>query len=282
MTSILKFLVRCLMRLLWRVEVTGLEHYREAGERVLIIANHTSYLDGVLLWAWLPETPTFAINTEIATRPVFRPFLRFVDLFSMDPTSPLSVKSMIRFLRGQRKAVIFPEGRLTVTGIPMKVYEGPGLVADRADATVLPVAFDGTQHTPFSRLDPRVPRRWFPQIRVMVLPPQRIELDPALHGHARRKAAGREMQRLLLTLFYTTFDYRRPVFAALVDAAARHGSRRPMLEDVNREPLTYRQIFTRVMVLAPLLAKATDRGERVGVLLPASSANALVFLALQL
>jgi acyl-[acyl-carrier-protein]-phospholipid O-acyltransferase/long-chain-fatty-acid--[acyl-carrier-protein] ligase len=115
-----------------------------------------------------------------------------------------------------------------------------------------------------------------------VLPPLRIELDPALHGHARRKAAGREMQRLLLRLFYSTYDFRRPIVSALAEAARRYGTRRPVLEDINREPLTWRRIFTRAMVLAPLLAKNTRRGEHVGVLLPNSNANVLVFLALQL
>ena len=99
MIKIAKFLLRCLLRLLYRVDVKGMEHYHEAGNRVLIVANHTSLLDGLLLYAWLPETPTFAINTEIAQKKTFKFFLMFVDLFIMDPTSPLSVKSMIRFIR---------------------------------------------------------------------------------------------------------------------------------------------------------------------------------------
>ena len=76
MTRLMKFFVRQLLRLLYRVEVSGMENYQKAGDRVLIIANHTSLLDGVLLYAWLPETPTFAINTNIAARKSFKPFLR--------------------------------------------------------------------------------------------------------------------------------------------------------------------------------------------------------------
>ena len=69
MINLVKFCLRGLLRLLYRVEVSGLENYHKAGPRVLIIANHTSLLDGLLLYAWLPETPTFAINDEIAARP---------------------------------------------------------------------------------------------------------------------------------------------------------------------------------------------------------------------
>ena len=47
-----------------------------------------------------------------------------------------------KFIKEDRKAVIFPEGRITVTGSLMKVYEGPALVADKADAMILPIAMN--------------------------------------------------------------------------------------------------------------------------------------------
>ena len=49
--------------------------------------------------------------------------------------------------------MIFPEGRLNVTGgALMKVYDGPALIADKGDAMVLPVRIDGVEYTPLSRL----------------------------------------------------------------------------------------------------------------------------------
>jgi acyl-[acyl-carrier-protein]-phospholipid O-acyltransferase/long-chain-fatty-acid--[acyl-carrier-protein] ligase len=280
MIGIAKLLLRCLLRLLYRVEVRGMEHYAMAGPRVLIIANHSSLLDGVLLYAWLPETPTFAINTQIASRRLFRPFLGFVDLFSMDPTSPLSVKSMIRFIQQDRKAVVFPEGRITVTGIPMKVYEGPGLVADKAEASILPIAIGGAQRSPFSYMKGRMRISWFPKITMNVLPPRNLRLPSTLHGHLRRKAAGREMQKLLLDMYYCTWDFRRALFPALLDAAAQHGWQFPVLEDVNRQPLTYRQLVTRAMVLAEVIADHGSRRDRAGVMLPNVLATPVLFLAL--
>ena len=79
MVRFLKFFLRCLLRLLYRVEVTGMEHYGQAGNRVLIVANHTSLLDGIMLYAWFPDDLRFAINTQVATRPRFKPFLYFAD-----------------------------------------------------------------------------------------------------------------------------------------------------------------------------------------------------------
>ncbi|MGH8247592.1 MAG: AMP-binding protein, partial [Gammaproteobacteria bacterium] len=280
MTKAIKFVLRLLLRLLYRVEVSGMTHYRESGRRVLIIANHSSLLDGILLYAWLPETPTFAINTQIASRPLFKPFLRFVDLFMMDPTNPLSVKSLIRFIREDRKAVVFPEGRLTVTGIPMKVYEGPGMVADKAAATILPIAIDGAQFSPFSYMHGRGRIVWFPKISLTVLPPERLNIDRAVQGHARRKAAGQAMHRLMLRIFYATYDYRSSVFAAVVRAARQHGMGRIILEDINREPIRYRQLIMRVLILAHALRGHGAAGDRVGLLLPNAAVTPIVFLAL--
>lgn len=281
MISIIKLLLRSVLRVLYGVRVTGLEHYRDAGNRVLIVANHTSLLDGVLLYAWLPETPTFAINTEIASRRGFRFFLKFVDLFTMDPTSPLSVKSMIRFIERDRKAVIFPEGRITVTGILMKIYEGPGLVADKTGAAVLPVSIEGAQRSPFSYMHGVCPVSRFPRIRMTILPARRLQIDAALRGHARRKAAARAMRNIMLELMFHTFDHRRDIFGALVESARINGMNRTIIEDINREPLSYRQLLTRSMILARAMSPDTVVGEHVGLLLPNTNATVITFLGLQ-
>lgn len=281
MSRIVKFLLRLLLRLLYRVQVHGMEHYHAAGKRVLIVANHVSLLDGLLLYAWLPETPTFAINTRIASHPLLRPFLRFVDLFMMDPTNPLSVKSMVKFLRADRKAVIFPEGRITTTGVPMKVYEGPGLIADRADAQVLPVSIDGAQFSPFSYLDYPGMQRWFPRITLQVYPPVRLLPEIVASGHDRRKAAGMALQKILFELFYRTYDARRTLFCAFMESLRRFPAQRSLLEDTNREPLTPRAFLLRILILARVLRHHGATGDHIGVLLPNTVATPVVFMALQ-
>ena len=277
MTRLLKLFLRCLLRLLYRVEVTGMEHYRQAGKRVLIVANHVSLLDGVLLYAWLPDDLRFAINTQIAARPQFKPFLRCADLYTLDPTNPLSVKSMVRFLREDRKAVIFPEGRITSTGGLMKIYEGPGLIADRAGATVLPIAIEGPQYTTFGYLGER---KRFPRISMKILAPETLAIDPSLQGHARRKAAAAQMQDLMYRLSFACYDYEKTVFDAILQAAACFGPRRMVLEDIKREPLNYRQLLLRTFILGGVLRRDTEAGERVGVLMPNVAAGVVVYLSL--
>jgi len=162
--SILKPIVRTILKWVYRIELIGEENFEKAGVRVLIVANHTSFLDAVLLAVFLPGKVTFAINTYIARLFWLKPFLGFVNIYPMDPTNPLSTKGLIRHIQEDRKAVIFPEGRITVTGSLMKIYQGPGLVADKSGASLLPVRIEGAQYTPFSRLKGLVRLRWFPKI----------------------------------------------------------------------------------------------------------------------
>ena len=81
---------------LYRVEVRGLEHLAAAGERVVIVPNHVSYLDGPLIAAFLPGYPMFAIDTAQAAQWWVRPLLAGADIFPMDPTRPMATKSLIR------------------------------------------------------------------------------------------------------------------------------------------------------------------------------------------
>ncbi len=281
MIKLAKFLLRCLLRLLYGVKVSGMEYYHETGERALIVANHTSLLDGLLLYAWLPETPTFSINTRIAANRTFRPFLKFVDLFIMDPGSPLSIKSMIKFIRENNKAVIFPEGRITTTGSLMKIYEGPALVADKANAKILPIALEGCQYSPFSYIKGQDKVVWFPRITITVLPPETVLIPESVQGHARRKAATLILQNIMYKLIYTTYEYRKTVFSAVLDAAKQHHYKKIVLEDINREPLNYRQLISRTFILAGEIEKDTSSGEYVGLLLPNVSGTVISYLALQ-
>jgi acyl-[acyl-carrier-protein]-phospholipid O-acyltransferase / long-chain-fatty-acid--[acyl-carrier-protein] ligase len=278
--NIVKALVRWLLTRLYRVEVKGLEYYRRAGARVLIVANHASYLDGVLLYAFLPDKLTFAVNTYIARAWWVRVGLVFVNFLPVDPGNPLSVKGLIRYLRRDNKAVIFPEGRITVTGSLMKVYQGPGLVADRSGAALLPLRIDGAQYTPFSRLRGGERLRWFPQITLTILPPRRFTLSDDLRGRARRNAVGQMLADLMTEMMFATSNYQRTVFQSLIDARRTHGGRRVVVEDIERKPLTYSQVITRAFILGESIARETRRGERIGILLPTAASTVVTLMAL--
>ena len=279
--SLSRWLLQHVLRLAYAVRVTGLEHYAQAGPRVLIVANHTSFLDAALLAVFLPDRLTFAINTEISKRWWIRPLLKIVDAFPLDPTNPYSLKSLIRYIEQDKRAAIFPEGRITVTGSLMKIYPGPGLVADKSGAMVLPVRIDGAQYTPFSRLRGRIRLRWFPPITLTILPPRRLEIPAEVRGRERRRVAGKLLADRMTEMMYATAHYRRTLFGARLDARRVHGGGHVIVEDVERAPLSYNQLLVRVLLLGDLMANETRRGEVVGVMLPNAVAAVATFFGLQ-
>jgi acyl-[acyl-carrier-protein]-phospholipid O-acyltransferase/long-chain-fatty-acid--[acyl-carrier-protein] ligase len=277
----IKIMLRWILARLFRVKVVGLENYQKAGARVLIAANHSSYLDPILLWVFLPDEVTFAINTHIAQHWWVRPALRFAKVFPMDPTQPLSVKALTHYLKEDRKAVIFPEGRITVTGALMKIYDGAGLIAEKSGATVLPIRIDGTQYTIFSRLHGVVRLRWFPPITLNILPPREVSPPSEITGPERRHQVGLMLSDLMSEMMFETSNYRRTVFSALLDARRTHGGGHRVLEDVQRKPLSYDRLIAQVLALGRKLAEKTEDGEAVGLLLPNLSGTVAAFLGLQ-
>jgi acyl-[acyl-carrier-protein]-phospholipid O-acyltransferase/long-chain-fatty-acid--[acyl-carrier-protein] ligase len=279
--KLFKLLLRGLLTVLYKVEVHGLENFDKAGKRVLIVANHTSFIDALLLAIFLPGKLTFAVNTYIAQSKLLRPFLALTDIFPMDPTNPLSSKSLIKYLKEDNRAVIFPEGRITVTGSLMKVYGGTGMVADKSEAQILPIRIDGAQFTPFSRMRGRLRLRWFPKITLTILEPRLITPPKEMRGRDRRKEAGKELADIMTDMMFETSNIDRTLFTALLDARRVHGGDHIVIDDILRKPQSYDRLITGSFVLGKPLAAITGRGENVGVLLPSMANTVTTLMALQ-
>jgi acyl-[acyl-carrier-protein]-phospholipid O-acyltransferase / long-chain-fatty-acid--[acyl-carrier-protein] ligase len=278
---VLKAVARTLLKFVYRVETRGFENFGRAGSRRIVVANHQSFLDGLVLAAFMPGDPIFAVNTEIAKRWWARPLLSLVDFAALDPTKPMALKSLAHAVEKGRPVVIFPEGRLTVTGSLMKVYDGPAMVADKTGADLIPVRLDGTQYTPFTRLKGRVAKHLAPQIRLTALPPRRLDIEPSLKGRVRRKAAGQALYELMSETLFATTDIDETLFRSLIKAARLNGLRRAIVEDVDFTPLSYARVLTGAFVLGHKLKSLTREGEAVGVLLPNSAGAVVTFFALQ-
>ena len=280
--KMLKKILHWLLTLIYKVEVEGLENYDNAGDRVLIISNHTSFLDPLLLGVFLPDNITFAINTHISERWWIKPFLGLSQVFPMDPTQPLSLKALIHHLQNDTKTVIFPEGRITVTGSLMKIYDGTGMVADKSGASILPVRIHGAEYTHFSKLRNIVRLRWFPKITIQVLPHTTIKARQDLRGKSRRKFCGHILTDIMSEMIFSTSHYKQTLFASLLEARAIHGGKHTVAEDLERLPLSYNALITRTLAIANEIKKITTAEENVGVFLPNSTKTLNVVLGLQL
>ena len=278
--TVFKALIRAVLVLLYRVEVSGRENMPQPGESAVVVVNHVSFLDGLLLAAFLPGKPTFAVATRIAQAWWVKPFLGMFDAFPVDPTNPMAAKAMVKAVKQGRTLVIFPEGRITTTGALMKVFDGPGMVADKADAPIVPVRIDGAQFTRFSRLGGKVRRRALPKITLTILPQRHFEATGD-SARERRAAAGRKLYDVMSEMIFATSDIDRTLFHALVDAKDIHGGTAQVVEDVRRAPLTYSRLITGSLALGRPLAEGTQQGQAIGVLLPNVAGVVVTFFALQ-
>jgi acyl-[acyl-carrier-protein]-phospholipid O-acyltransferase/long-chain-fatty-acid--[acyl-carrier-protein] ligase len=265
MRLLIKALLRALSSLLFRVRVNG--HPPASTGRLLIVANHESFLDGLLLGLFLPLDPVFVVHTGVVRNPAFRLLLSLVDYLAVDPTSPMAMKKVIRLLEDGRPVVIFPEGRITTTGSLMKTYDGPAFVAAKTGATILPVRIDGAARTYFSRLAAHVPRRLFPRISLSILPTTHIPMPVAPTARDRRRRAGEAMRRLMQEMIFAT----RPdqtLFTTLLDAADIQGHSHSLVEDLKQIEYSYRDLIKMALALGRLVARESEHGEKVGLLLP--------------
>ncbi len=278
---LIKALFIWILKAIYKVKVEGLENFENAGKRLVIVANHTSYLDGLLLASFLPEKLNYAVDSYTAEKWWVKLFLKMVNFFPLNPTNPMAIKSLIDFVKKDNKCVIFPEGRLTMTGALMKIYEGPGLIVDKADAQLLPICIQGAQFTPFSRLRGKVSIRFFSPITISIFPPQSLDIDPLIKGRERRQILSTKLYDLMTRTLFECSDYKRTLFDALIDAKETHGRAYSVIEDVERKPTNYQQLITRSFILGNLMATQTKAGESVGILLPNMISSVLTFFGLQ-
>lgn len=275
-------LIGAVLKLLYRVEIRGLENWEKAGERVLIVANHTAFLDAPIFAAFLPERVGFAVNTFIAQRVWLRPFLKLIETYPIDPTNPMAAKTLIDQLKQNKKIMIFPEGRLTMTGSLMKVYEGPGMIADKSGAMILPVRIDGAQYSPTSRLKGKVRIRLFPKITLTFLPPRKFDMPQDVMGRRRRQLAGAQLYDLMSQMIFESSPIHTTLMKNLLEAAHIHGGSHVIIEDQKRDPMTYRSFIARSFVLGHTIRAETARNETaIGLMLPNMTATAIAFFAVQ-
>jgi acyl-[acyl-carrier-protein]-phospholipid O-acyltransferase/long-chain-fatty-acid--[acyl-carrier-protein] ligase len=266
MLRIIKPILRQVFRWIFRLELSGV-HYANGHDKTLVIANHESFLDAMLLWLYLPVSAVFVAHTQIAKHPVMKHLLHLVPHLTVDVNNPMALKQVVNLVNQGVPVVIFPEGRLTITGALMKVYDGTAFVAAKTGATVVPVRLEGASRTYLSRVGGLYPRKLFPKLYMTVLPPRSLPMPEGATAKIRRIRAGHAMRRLMQEMLVMT-RHRRTLYGAFLDALCLFGKHYRIAEDVRLVEQSYGDLLKGASGINRVIRRFSQPGERIGVLMP--------------
>ena len=263
-------------RLLYRVRSNGAAQFPATGG-VLLIANHLSYVDPVLLQLACPRPIRFLSYQGLQENILLDWVFRLSGCIPISRTrSSAGLRRAIRALRAGEVVALFPEGQISRTGQLMPLMRGFEVVARRAGVPVVPAFIDGVWGSVFSFAgnkylwkSPRLmPTPVFVQFGAP-LPPERAE--PIL----ARKA--------LLDLGVLAFDERPGLRRHLGRECVQSLAKRPWHVEIvdrtaERRPVTSAQLLATAAAYSRHLRR-TVPDKRVGIVLPPSAGAFIANLA---
>jgi len=183
-----------LMVLGLRIGVRGLDHLPDSS--CIVVANHSSYLDGIVLKAVLPPRFSFVIKREAAAFPIAGLLLRRIGSEFVDRGShggrQSDARRVVRRAVAGHSLVFFPEGTFTEKPGLRRFHVGAFVAAARAHHRLVPVVIRGARRAmPSGTIMPRPGR-----IEVDVLEPLTPTLDRNTAEILRREARLRMLARL--------------------------------------------------------------------------------------
>jgi 1-acyl-sn-glycerol-3-phosphate acyltransferase len=115
----------------------------------VVVANHASYLDGIVLYAALPPRFGFVIKREISRVPLLDQLLRRIGSHYVDRNgshrSARDTRKLLRRAHGGDALAFFPEGTFGQQAGLAAFRSGAFAIAARTRLPIVPVAISGTR-----------------------------------------------------------------------------------------------------------------------------------------
>src|SRR5579863_6007092 len=279
--SLIRLLLVVLTHTLYRLDVAGRERVPARGG-ALLVPNHVSMADAVLLIASLDRPVRFLMFKGSYDHPLVKPFAKILGVIPI--SSDQGPREMIHSLRRATQALqdgelvcIFPEGQMTRIGQMMPFRRGMERIIKGVDVPIVPVNLDGVWGSIFSFAGGRF--LWkFPRH----LPyPVRVTFGAPLPSTSTAQEARQAVQDLGAEAFDRRKRHMKPLPRTFLYTARRHPFRFAMA-DGQTPKLTFFAVLARTLFLARRLRKTWHGQEMVGVLLPPSIPGALINFAAML
>ena len=188
---LLRFLAWLLIHTFYKLKKRGIEHIPHEGA-ALVVCNHVSFVDPVILMAISPRPIRFVMDHRIFRMPIISFIFRHSRAIPIAPAKEnpemmeQAFAEVARALDAGELVGIFPEGRITDTGELYPFRPGTARILERNPVPVIPLALQGLWGSFFSRKDGAAMskpfrRGLFSKIAVVGAPP--VSPDAATPEH---------------------------------------------------------------------------------------------------
>ena len=273
----LYFFGRALVRCFYRVTALGINNLPEGG--FLLLPNHISWVDAIVLQLTCPRPIRYIIDEEFYRKPLLHPFLRLVQCIPIDTRhSHSAIRAATEKIAEGEIVCLFPEGQLERGGTLLRLRRGYELIARHANAAVVPVWLDQLWGSIFSFQG----GRFFTKLPKRIPYPVTIAFGKPLEANAADIATVREE---LLKLGEFCFSQRPSLDRHLAEACVR-GLKRSLfstavVDGLDHSVLSRSKLLGAAAALSRYLRKEFP-DERIAIVLPASKGSMLANLAVTL
>ncbi|HVU18668.1 MAG TPA: MFS transporter [Candidatus Didemnitutus sp.] len=267
--------MRLIGPLFYRVRSRGADNFPAGG--ALVVCNHLSYVDAVVLQIASPRPLRFVAFAGLARSPTVRFLFRAAGVIPVAPSRPTKgIRMAVDAIRRGEVVCIFPEGAISRTGQLMELKRGFSAVADLAQAPVIPAVIDGLWGSVFSFAGHKYlwksPRLMPTHVFVLFGTPV-----------APKEADTERIRRAILALGAEAFEERPTLRRNLARESIRAMAKRPghlVLVDRTAERREVRagQMLAAIAVLSRRIRR-TVSGRRVGIVLPTGAGAHIANLA---
>lgn len=149
-----RFIIRLSLHLMYRLRYRNLHHIPETGG-ALLVCNHVSFMDGLLLSAASPRLIRFVMEEDYTNYPLIRPLLKQAGVIPIAAHRRDTIRQAFdqieQALNNGELVCIFPEGRLSKDGEMLPFQRGVDMIIRRSPVPVIPLALKGMWGSYFSR-----------------------------------------------------------------------------------------------------------------------------------
>lgn len=270
-----RFCVSLIVRMAYKVRTIGIENVPVNGPAVLIV-NHASYMDSLLLCATTRRRIRFLMSRDIYERWRWcRPIFRMYGVIPVDDRS--SPRQVAMAIREARKALddgfmvcIFAEGGITRTGTIRAFKSGFARILRGTNYPIIPIYLGGSWGTIYHYYQGQLVRKWFRmslmryRVTVMFGKPLPSTTDAF---HVRRA-----VMELSCDYFNSRKEEHKSLGKSFISEARRNWFGYAA-DDTLGMKVTYGKALIASVALARAISPRVQEDKHIGILLPTSCAG---------